>query len=347
MSTKSEIIPGTMNSAVDYNEMSGFTNPGNTASNRRSQIFNQNINVANCMNSAKSVPCLLVAIQGGPRTLMTIMRQLKRNAPILIIRGPGGWSDVIADICHSYDSIKILSQLKQTGCIFKGRKDKTFQSIDYEMNNQTKDYELKFTSEPNKDVYSGILKGTDVPLAVFLIQSLFKHKVLEGSLINFIHVQSAIYILKFKHLISYFNLGQNINELSTIVMEALLSSQYDRDEIFKIGLLNKYPALDYDKAKLIKEVLMHQEIQGSGNYPKSGIMMTKSQHNNIYTDTDADKKSERLGQYFDEAIKYREPKFLDLLQVDLKNGQMYFLMTGNSLIRPGFKTYSIKVWNQS
>ena len=71
-------------------------------------------------NSVNCVPSILISIQGGPRTLMTILRQLKRNGPVLVIKGPGGWSDVIADLCQFYQPMSILQQMKMQGCIFGG-----------------------------------------------------------------------------------------------------------------------------------------------------------------------------------------------------------------------------------
>ena len=55
-------------------------------------------------NETDNIPMILIVVQGGPNTLLTVEESLKKNVPVLVLADSKGCADLIANACASNKS---------------------------------------------------------------------------------------------------------------------------------------------------------------------------------------------------------------------------------------------------
>lgn len=237
----------------------------------------------------KDIPALLISIQGGPGTLKTALEHLKEGIPMVAIRSSGGWTEIISDLCKIEPD-----DFKNTPFEYNST-DKSKQQILFDGNNTLT---LKSEDPSFSGNFSGQFEGINAKLAVLVCQKLLEYKMnfnRDKQLISIpvLWLNQAIQLYEFKNLVTVFCLlNEDNDELDTAMMRAVLSAQASHKsdhQNFKINtkLSKILLAMQYNKAELIKDELFQDDSEPLDD--------------------------KNLGFIFDEAIRFKKCKFIDML----------------------------------
>ena len=233
----------------------------------------------------KKIPALTIIVQGGPGSLQTAIDHLKKKIPLIAIRSSGGWSDVICDFCK--DGLN-LEHTSTPNFEYKAEQNEVVQSIKFENG-------VCFFESGNTNFQKTYTHKLHVNIAYRVVKQLIEYNMVttrDGKKLPVkpLWIDQCIELYDLKYLVTVFELSQN-QELDTAMMKAVLSAQTHNYDAGKTGHSTKISkillAMEYDKVDLIKEELYHDDSKP------------------------LDQSS--LGSIFNEAIRFRKWRFIDLL----------------------------------
>ncbi len=75
------------------------------------------LNKQHITNKEDTIPMILIVVQGGPNTLLTVEESLKKNVPVLVLADSKGCADLIANACLSKrtDKESLMTLVKDSG----------------------------------------------------------------------------------------------------------------------------------------------------------------------------------------------------------------------------------------
>ena len=83
-------------------------------------------------SQSQLIPMILIVVQGGPNTLLTVEESLKKNVPVLVLADSKGCADLIANACSFYSMNACPDRKTLEKLILESRMFERLSSIEYD-----------------------------------------------------------------------------------------------------------------------------------------------------------------------------------------------------------------------